>query len=59
EYTDVYASSISPDGRFVFFASNATNLVAGDTNGTADVFVRDPISALKNHDFSYPALARS
>jgi hypothetical protein len=28
-------------GRFVGFESNATNLVAGDTNGHADVFVRD------------------
>jgi len=32
---------ISADGRFVAFQSFATNLVAGDTNGTADVFVRD------------------
>jgi len=28
-------------GRFVVFASSATNLVAGDTNGVADVFMRD------------------
>ncbi len=33
--------SISADGRFVAFASFATNLVAGDTNGLADVFYRD------------------
>jgi len=33
--------SISPDGRFVAFASSATNLVASDLNGVADVFVRD------------------
>lgn len=32
---------ISPDGRFVVFRSTATNLVAGDTNGKADVFLRD------------------
>jgi hypothetical protein len=32
---------ISADGRFVLFASNASNLVAGDVNGSADVFVRD------------------
>ena len=32
---------ISQDGRFVVFASDATNLVAGDTNGVRDVFVRD------------------
>jgi len=27
--------------RFVAFVSSASNLVAGDTNGVADVFVRD------------------
>ena len=36
-----YPPSISGDGRFVAFVSNATNLVAGDTNGDTDVFVRD------------------
>ncbi len=35
------APSISADGRFVAFGSNATNLVQGDTNDTVDVFVRD------------------
>jgi Tol biopolymer transport system component len=34
-------SSISADGRYVAFISYASNLVAGDTNGTWDVFVRD------------------
>jgi Tol biopolymer transport system component len=33
--------AISADGRFVAFASVATNLVPGDTNGQFDVFVRD------------------
>ncbi|NNN31735.1 hypothetical protein HLK59_15425 [Streptomyces sp. S3(2020)] len=33
--------SISADGRYVAFRSNADNLVAGDTDGTADAFVRD------------------
>jgi Tol biopolymer transport system component len=33
--------SISADGRFVVFNSTASNLVAGDTNGTNDVFVHD------------------
>ena len=33
--------AISPDGRFVAFASDATNLVRGDTNGRGDVFVHD------------------
>src|SRR5882672_1032522 len=34
-------SSVSADGQFVAFSSDASNLVAGDTNGVADVFVRD------------------
>jgi Tol biopolymer transport system component len=33
--------SISSDGRYVAFHSSATNLVAGDTNATLDVFVHD------------------
>ncbi len=33
--------SISADGRFVAFVSGATDLVASDTNGMSDVFVRD------------------
>ncbi len=33
--------SVSPDGRYVSFASKATNLVAGDTNGFSDVFIYD------------------
>lgn len=33
--------SMSPDGRFVAYASNATNLVDGDTNDAFDVFVYD------------------
>ena len=33
--------SISADGRYVAFQSNASNLVPGDTNGLSDVFVRD------------------
>ena len=33
--------AISGDGRFVVFDSLATNLVAGDTNTTMDVFVRE------------------
>jgi Tol biopolymer transport system component len=34
-------ASISDDGRFVAFRSYASNLVAGDTLGKVDVFVRD------------------
>jgi Tol biopolymer transport system component len=33
--------AISADGRFVAFRSYANNLVPGDTNSTADVFVHD------------------
>ncbi len=33
--------SISADGRFVAFVSQATNLVTGDGNGVADTFVHD------------------
>jgi Tol biopolymer transport system component len=34
-------ASISADGRFVTFSSDASNLVLGDTNGAEDVFIRD------------------
>ena len=33
--------SVSADGRYVVFNSNADNLVSGDTNGATDVFVKD------------------
>jgi Tol biopolymer transport system component len=33
--------AMTPDGRFVAFVSAANNLVADDTNGIPDVFVRD------------------
>jgi Tol biopolymer transport system component len=36
--------SISGDGRYVAFESNASNLVQGDTNGASDIFVRDRMS---------------
>jgi Tol biopolymer transport system component len=36
--------SMSSDGRRVAFSSTATNLVAGDTNGQADIFVRDLVA---------------
>lgn len=32
---------VSPDGRYLMFSSTAPDLVSGDTNGAADVFVRD------------------
>ena len=33
--------ALSSDGRYVTFQADATNLVAGDTNGATDVFVHD------------------
>ncbi len=36
--------SISADGRYIAFQSQATNLVTGDDNGVADVFVRDHLT---------------
>jgi hypothetical protein len=35
------APAISGDGRFVAYATTATNVVPGDTNGVQDVFVTD------------------
>jgi Tol biopolymer transport system component len=37
-------SSITADGRYVVFESWATNLVPGDANGTADVFLHDMLT---------------
>jgi len=34
-------SAISANGRFVAFGSDASNLVANDTNNTTDIFLRD------------------
>ena len=41
---DSQFAAISADGRFVAFVSRASTLVAGDTNGTSDVFVRDRVA---------------
>jgi Tol biopolymer transport system component len=38
------AADVSGNGRFVAFESGATNLVAGDTNGVNDIFVRDRLA---------------
>ena len=37
------APRLSADGRFAAFGSLASNLVAGDTNASRDVFVRGPL----------------
>jgi Putative Ig domain/Fibronectin type III domain/WD40-like Beta Propeller Repeat len=39
-----HGSALSADGRYVSFASMASNLVAGDTNAASDVFVRDQVA---------------
>jgi hypothetical protein len=36
-----YGPSISGNGRYVAFISDATNLVKGDFNGARDTFVKD------------------
>ncbi len=36
-----FNAAISADGRYIAFSSAAGNLVAGDVNGTSDIFVRD------------------
>jgi hypothetical protein len=36
-----YQPAVSENGRYVAFESYASNLVAGDTNNTGDIFVRD------------------
>ena len=43
---DSYQAAVSDDGRFVAFRSNATNLVADDTNELSDVFVHDTQSGV-------------
>ena len=42
DYT--YDATLSADGRYVAFVSWASNLIAGDTNGTSDVFVHDRLT---------------
>lgn len=36
-----HSAKLTPDGRYLVFDSDASNLVAGDTNGVTDAFVRD------------------
>jgi len=40
------AAAASSTGRYVAFASEAANLVPGDTNGSPDVFVRDRVTGV-------------
>ena len=41
-----YAPSLSADGRFVAFSSQASDLVVGDTNGEPDIFIRDLVEGI-------------
>jgi Tol biopolymer transport system component len=36
--------SVSSNGQFIAFESDATDLVSGDTNGSKDIFLRDTLS---------------
>ena len=38
--------AVSADGRYVVFASDAPDLVLGDTNGIEDIFVRDMLTGI-------------
>lgn len=40
---DVYEGSISGDGNWIAFDTEATNMVPHDTNGVGDVFMRGPL----------------
>jgi Tol biopolymer transport system component len=40
-YPQSIRSSVTADGRYVLFTSNADNLVSDDANGVDDVFVKD------------------
>ncbi|MEO7836728.1 MAG: hypothetical protein ABIS21_03675, partial [Acidimicrobiales bacterium] len=37
--------AISADGKFVTFASDATNLITGDTNAARDIFIRNLVTS--------------
>ena len=50
----VVAASLSDDGRWVAFTSGASDLVPGDTNGVADLFLRDQQSGTVNRIVANP-----
>ncbi|MFI0849696.1 RHS repeat-associated core domain-containing protein, partial [Mesorhizobium sp. IMUNJ 23232] len=43
---DSWAPAITPDGRYIAYFSYASNLVAGDANGKADVFITDRVTGV-------------
>lgn len=67
---DSFASSLNGTGRYAAFASSASNLVAGDTNGRTDIFVHDLRDRVTvrlsvaddgtegNHDSGSPTISR-
>ena len=69
QYGDSDAPSISANGRFVAFESDADNLVPGDTNQQMDVFVHDrktdkttrvslgPGAVQANHQSYFPSIS--
>ncbi len=42
-FNNIYSPSMSDDGRYIVFASDADNLVSGDNNGDIDIFLHDSI----------------
>jgi hypothetical protein len=42
---DSHSPSISADGRYVAFVSDATDIIESDSNGVSDIFVRDTCAA--------------
>ena len=66
---DSFLAAITPDGRFVAYYGDASNLVSGDTNRAWDIFVHDRILGLTervsvdsagaqaNSDSYWPALS--
>jgi Tol biopolymer transport system component len=44
------AGGVSADGRYVSFVSNASNLVAGDTNGDPPCDLHEPYCDIHGHD---------
>ncbi len=43
---DSTSSSISSNGRYIAYESNASNLVPGDTNGQSDIFIYDRLTLI-------------
>ena len=50
------SASISADGRYVVFSSNASQLVPGDTNRAHDVFLKDTQTGTPSREYQPPAM---